>query len=120
MSLAMSLFCFCQTNWDTFALYPLFFWYGLTGSAFVSCFACVKEIYEPRFAGTATGALNIFLFSGGAFYQYVMGVAINSYTPVSSGVYSLATYQATFLIPVVGLIVGIIAIAFFKEEKVTK
>lgn len=111
---------FFSDQLDSVSLYPLFFWYGFSGSAFVSCFACVKEIYEPRFTGTATGALNIFLFSGGAFYQYVMGVAINSYTPVSAGVYSLATYQATFLIPVIGLIVGIIAIAFFREEQVTK
>ena len=36
-------------------LYILFFWYGLSGGAFVCCFACSKEIFEPHFAGTAIG-----------------------------------------------------------------
>ncbi|WP_371362072.1 putative sulfoacetate transporter SauU [Sporomusa rhizae] len=97
-------------------LYALFFWYGVSGGTFVSCFVCAQEIYEPRFAGTAVGALNIFLFSGGAFYQYVMGKVINSYVPLASGVYPLAAYQSAFIIPACGLIVGIIAFAFFKEN----
>lgn len=98
-------------------LYVLFFWYGFSGGTFVSCFVCAQEIYEPRFAGTAVGALNIFLFSGGAFYQYVLGNVINSYVPVATGVYSLAAYQAAFSIPACGLILGIIAFVFFKENR---
>ena len=99
------------------ALYILFFLYGLTGGAFVSCFAGVKEIYSARFAGTAVGALNIFLFSGGAFYQYAMGAVINIYPVVSSGVYSPAAYRTAFMIPACGLLLGIIAFSFFREER---
>jgi sugar phosphate permease len=98
-------------------LYMLFFWYGFSGGTFVSCFVCVQEIYEPRFAGTAVGALNIFLFSGGAFYQYVMGAVINSYVPLAPGIYPLAAYQSAFAIPACGLLSGIIAFAFFKENR---
>lgn len=98
-------------------LYVLFFWYGVSGGTFVSCFVCAQEIYESRFAGTAVGALNIFLFSGGAFYQYAMGAVINSYVPLAPGVYSLAAYQSAFIIPTCGLILGIIAFFFFKENR---
>jgi sugar phosphate permease len=98
------------------SLYILFFWYGLTGGAFVACFACAKETCDPRFAGTAVGSLNIFLFTGGAFYQYVMGVVINRYPVVSPGVYPLPAYRAAFLVCLSGLIVGTIVFAFFKEE----
>ena len=98
------------------ALYLLFLWYGLSGGAFVACFACAKETYEARFAGTAVGSLNIFLFSGGAFYQYVMGSVINLYPTLSPGVYSMAAYKTAFAVPFGGLIVGIMVFAFFKEE----
>jgi len=99
------------------ALYVLFGVYGLTGGSFVSCFACAQEIYETSFGGTAVGALNIFLFSGGAFYQYVMGVVISSYLPSAANIYPLAAYQSAFSIPICGLIIGIIAFSFFKETK---
>lgn len=99
------------------ALYMLFFWYGLSGGTFVSCFACAQEIYESRFAGTAVGVLNIFLFSGGAFYQYVMGKVINLYPPIAQGVYPLAAYKAAFSVPVCGFVLGIIAFYFFEEKR---
>ncbi|SDF02793.1 MFS transporter [Sporomusa acidovorans] len=98
-------------------LYVLFFGYGFSGGSFVSCFVGAQEIYEPRFAGTAVGALNIFLFSGGAFYQYVMGAVINSFVPLAPGVYPLAAYQTAFAIPACGLLIGIIAFIFFKENR---
>lgn len=98
-------------------LYLVFLWYGLSGGAFVSCFACAKETCEPKFAGTAVGALNIFLFTGGAFYQYVMGLVINMYPMLSPGVYSLASYRSAFIVPFCGLFIGILAFAFFREER---
>jgi len=104
-------------NLSTTALYFLFFWYGLSGGTFVSCFACAQEIYESRFAGTAVGALNIFLFSGGAFYQYAMGTVINLYPALSPGVYPLAAYKTAFSVPAIGLIIGIIVFYFFNENR---
>jgi len=100
-------------------LYALFFWYGLSGGGFVSCFACAKETCEPRFAGTAVGSLNIFIFVGGAFYQQVMGIVIQQYPVVKTGVYSLSAYQSAFWVPFGGLIVGFILYSFFKERPIT-
>ena len=97
-------------------LYILFFLYGLLGGTFVSCFACVKEIYDARFAGTANGALVVFVSTGGAFYQYAMAAVINLYPPISPGVYFLDAYKSTLMVPLFGLLVGIITFAFFREE----
>ena len=101
------------------ALYYLFLWYGLSGGFFVSCFACAKETCEPRFAGTAMGSLNIFIFVGGAFYQQVMGIVIGKFPVVKAGVYSTAAYQAAFTVPLVGLILGMILYSFFQERPIT-
>ncbi len=100
-------------------LYFLFFWYGLSGGAFVSNFACAKETAQPRFAGTAVGAVNVFLFSGGAFYQQAMGIVLGKFPAISPGVYSVAAYQAAFWVPFVGLIVAIVLFSFFRERPVT-
>lgn len=107
---------FLTENMNNLALYILFFLYGLLGGTFVSCFACVKEIYDARFAGTANGALVVFVSTGGAFYQYVMAAVINCYPAISPGVYSLVAFKATLMVPLVGLLVGSIAFAFFREE----
>src|SRR5665648_103419 len=54
--------------------------------------------------------------SGGAFYQYIMGTLINLYPRLPSGAYSTAAYQTAFIMPFCGLLLGIVAFAFFKEE----
>lgn len=110
---------FFTEQMSVMALYLLFFWYGLSGGAFVSCFACAKETCEPRFAGTAVGALNIFIFVGGAFYQHLMGSIIGMYPVVKAGVYSPAAYKAAFTVPFVGLIAGAMLFWFFRENPKT-
>lgn len=109
-------FIFFTDQMPELMLYGLFFWYGLSGGPFVSCFACAREMYRAQFVGTAVGALNIFLFGGGAFYQYVMGLVIRWYPLLSPGVYSVAAYRAAFLVPACGLLLGISAFAFFRED----
>ncbi|MCR6544570.1 MFS transporter [Dehalobacterium formicoaceticum] len=108
---------FLAGSLSTTMLYALFFGYGLTGGTFVSCFTCSQEIYEPKFAGTAVGALNMFLFGGGAFYQYVMGAVVGTFEPIAKNVYPVAAYQAAFAVPACGLILGVILFAFFKEGR---
>lgn len=109
---------FFPDNLSITQLYILFLWYGISGGAFVSNFACAKETAEPRFAGTAVGAVNVFLFAGGAFYQQVMGIVLGRYPMVSPGVYTAAAYQAAFTVAFVGLIIGVVVFCFFRERPV--
>jgi sugar phosphate permease len=95
------------------SLKPLFFWYGLSGSAFVVCFAAVKELFPGHLAGAAVGALNIFLFTGGAFYQSAMGAVISQL----AGLDPATLYARIFLLPMTGLALGLFAHAlFFRED----
>lgn len=98
------------------ALYSLFFWYGLTGGAFVSNFACAKETVEPRYAGTAVGAVNVFLFSGGAFFQAIMGLVIGLRPQEAEGVYSIAAHCDALMVAAGGLLLGIALFALFREQ----
>lgn len=103
---------------STAQLYMLFLWYGITGGAFVSNFACAKETVDPRFAGTAIGAVNVFLFSGGAFFQAVMGLVIGRFSALTGGGYSLPAYQAALAVAFAGLLLGTILFCFFKEKPI--
>ena len=96
-------------------LHALFFWYGLTGSAFVACFACAKEIYQTGVAGTAVGAINTFLFLGGAFYQFVIGLIIGRLSDALNPESIMGAYRAGLSVPVIGLVIGLIIFSFFKE-----
>lgn len=98
------------------ALYALFLVYGITGGGFVINYACAKETTSPCYAGTALGAVNIFLFCGGAFFQAVMGIVIGRYPALSEGVYPVEAYQAALLTAAIGLVAGILLFAFFREK----
>ena len=107
----------CMGDLSTTMLYVVFFLYGLTGGTFVNCFVCVKEVFDIRIAGTAMGALNLFVFAGSGVVQNVMGVILGKYAVVSPGVYSVAAYKAAFTFCLAGLIVGTLVFFFFKERK---
>lgn len=102
----------CNDAIGRLGLDALFFWYGLSGSSFVLCFACIKEVYRPGLAGTAVGALNIFLFGGSAFYQAVLG----SLLEMQAGAPASTRFATAFLAPVAGLVIGLFAFLFFKEN----
>jgi len=101
----------------TTQLYITFFLYGLTGGTFVNCFVCAKEAFDVRYAGTAMGALNVFVFAGGAFYQNMIGVVLGWFPVVSANVYPMEAYRAALLASLGGLIIGALIFMCFKEEK---
>ena len=101
-------------------LYALFLWYGITGGFFVSNFACAKETVDSRFAGTAIGAVNVFLFSGAAFFQAILGVVIGRYSRPEERLYPPEAYKATFVVAAVSLAVAAVLFFFFKEGKKTQ
>lgn len=99
------------------SLYFVFFFYGLTGGTFVNCFVCVKEAFDIRLAGTAMGALNVFVFAGSAVIQNIIGFILGMYPVVSPGVYSIDAYRVMLLFCLAGLILGGIVFLFYKEGR---
>ncbi|WP_170145690.1 MFS transporter [Rhodoplanes elegans] len=94
----------------------LFFWYGLSGGAFVVCFAASKELFDSRYAGAAVGAVTMFLQCGGAFYQYVIGVVIAHPDLVGAGGDPAVLYGRAFAVPMVGLALCLVVFSRFRER----
>ncbi|MDR1776650.1 MAG: MFS transporter [Desulfovibrio sp.] len=97
-------------------MYILFLAYGATGSAFVVNYACAKETVEQKYAGTALGSINIFLFLGGAFFQTVMGVVLEAHNMLPGGGYSSQAYSDAFAVAAAGLAAGTFFFVFFREK----
>lgn len=115
--LAYIPFIFLTDQMPHLALYGLFFYFGISGGFFVSCFACAKEIAHPAYSGTAIGTLNMLLAFGAAFYQYALGFVLNSYGRGSDGSYGHDAYRMIFIAAAIGLLIGCISIFKFKEHK---
>ena len=115
--LAYVPFIFFTDQIPSLGLYCLFFYFGISGGFFVSCFACAKEIAHPAYSGTAIGTLNMLLAFGAAFYQYALGIILGSYGRASNGSYGHDAYRMIFIAAAVGLLIGCISIYKFKEHK---
>lgn len=110
---------FFTADLDSRLLSALFLWYGLSGGAFVVCFACAKELYDGRYAGASVGALTIFLHAGGAFYQYVIGVLIGQSPLAGASAVPPSLYSRAFVVPMIGLAIGLVAFSRFREGATT-
>lgn len=93
----------------------LFFYWGLTAGSFVVCFANSKECFPVELAGTSTGAVNLYIFVGGAVHQQVMGLIIQRY-PAVNGIYPAAAYQAAFAFLIAGMALALLLYSTFKEK----
>ncbi|RAI44585.1 MFS transporter [Rhodoplanes roseus] len=106
---------FFTGDMNEWVLGAVFLWYGLSGGAFVVCFAAAKELYDPRYAGAAVGAVTMFLQCGGAFYQYVIGVVVGHPGLVGAGADPVALYSRAFAAPMIGLALGLVLFARFRD-----
>lgn len=106
---------FAFTELSAGSLVILFFLFGVTGGFFVSCFACVKETAENKYAATAIGALNMGIAAGAGFFQYICGVVIGMHEKLN-GTYSSSAYRQAFLICFAALILSGIIMLFYKEK----
>ncbi|NVO15518.1 MAG: MFS transporter [Rhodoplanes sp.] len=107
---------FFTGDMNEWLLGAVFLWYGLSGGAFVVCFAAAKELYDSRYAGAAVGAVTMFLQCGGAFYQYVIGVVVGQPALVGAGSDVVALYSRAFAAPMVGLALGLVLFSRFRES----
>jgi sugar phosphate permease len=65
-------------------------------------------------AGTATGMINLFPFSGGAVFQPVLGYVLEKQGRIE-GAFTLEGYQQAFLVLFACGVIALIASFFFKE-----
>jgi sugar phosphate permease len=92
------------------------FWGGFFASSWIPAYALLKEAVPPQVVATAMGMLNLFFWLGGAFYQQVSGLLLETF-PKEAGHISLGGYQTVFwgCLGSVGL--SVILAACSKEQR---
>ncbi|MBI4797548.1 MAG: MFS transporter [Desulfarculus sp.] len=105
--------------WPTsFSLAGLYAWCLLfslfTSSVVVIAFTTTKELFPVSIAGTATGLVNLFPFSGGAVLQPVVGLILQGQDRVQ-GVASPAGYGTAFTVFLVAAVLALAASFLLKE-----
>lgn len=101
-------------------LYPIFFLMGCSCGAHPLCFALGKENNPIQMSGTTVAATNMFVMTGGAIFQPVVGKLLDLHTLTPNGPDGLPIYTAsdyTFALSVIpiGVAIGIILSFFLKE-----
>lgn len=101
-------------------LYALCLGVGIFSSAVVVIgFTTNKELFPVQMAGTATGIVNLFPFSGGAVFQPLLGFVLEKNSTVE-GTFSLVAYQQAFMVLFIAGVVAFVATLFLKESMVNK
>jgi sugar phosphate permease len=96
-------------------LYIICLGLGIFSSAIVVIgFTTNKELFPVQMAGTATGMINLFPFSGGAVFQPLLGYVLEKQGRVD-GAFTLEGYQQAFLVLFACSVIALIASFFFKE-----
>lgn len=97
--------------------YPLLFVMGFFSGAYVPNYAHIAEGQPHSFIATANGMLNIWYFVGGALFQAVMGMVLDSYGKIGDK-FPVGAYQASFIACIIALGIGAIAMYFTADSKV--
>jgi sugar phosphate permease len=99
----------------------LCFGFGVFASAIaVIGFACARELFPSRIAGTCLGLLNLFPFAGGALLQPLLGYILESHGKIGTA-FTIGGYRRAFLVLFLSALAALIASLFVKEtmEKAT-
>jgi len=96
--------------------YPLLFIMGFFCGSYVPNYAHVSEGQPHSFIATANGMVNIWYFVGGAFFQTIMGRVLDAYGKVG-GKFPVEAYQKAFILCIIALVVGAIAMYFTEDSK---
>ncbi len=99
-------------------LYALFFFFAVFSSAIVVIgFTMNKELFPVQIAGTSTGLVNLFPFTGGAVFQPVLGYILEAHGKTGDA-FTLAGYQSAFLVLFISSLIVFSASLATKETMV--
>lgn len=91
------------------------FWGGFFASTWIPAYAQLKEAVPPQVVATAMGVLNLFFWLGGAFYQQVSGLLLETF-PKHAGHIPVGGYQTLFWICLGSVALSVILAACSKEQ----
>jgi len=92
------------------------FWGGFFASTWIPVYAQLKDAVPPEVVATAMGVLNLFFWLGGAFYQQLSGLLLETF-PKQGGHIVLAGYQTVFYMCLGSVGLSIILALRSKEQR---
>jgi sugar phosphate permease len=94
------------------------FWGGFFASTWIPAYAQLKEAVPPPVVATAMGMLNLFFWLGGAFYQQLSGLLLETF-PKQAGHIPLAGYQTVFCVCLGSVALSVIFAVCSREQRPT-
>lgn len=92
----------------------MWFLFGFLGRSITLGYAAVSQHFPPEYSGRAITAINCLMFLTGFVVQYVMGVIVNHWQPISAGHYPAVAYQTAFAIILILQAVALVWFLIFK------
>lgn len=112
------LFILLVDTLDISFLYVVFFLLGIFASGMVVIgFTAAKELFPTQIAGTSTGMVNLFPFAGGALFQPLIGLILDSSGRLGN-IYSSQAYRISFVGFLLAAIVAFVSVPFMRETHV--
>lgn len=106
---------FFPTAFNLVGLYIWVFLLSLSASAsVVIAFTSTKELFPVSIAGTAVGLVNLFPFLGGAVWQVVVGLVLET-QPKTGEIYTAAAYGRGFLVLFISALIGLAGSLALKD-----
>lgn len=116
-----ALVCWEGGKPPVYALYPLFFLMGFTGTSNVPLFGLAKDLNEPAYSGLAVGVVNVGAFAGAAILQplwgYILDWKRSSIGIMETNFYPLEAYRSLFILCLVFLLICFCLALSIKETK---
>jgi sugar phosphate permease len=97
-------------------LHVAMFWGGFFASTWIPAYAQLKEAVPPQVVATAMGMLNLFFWLGGAFYQQISGLILETF-PKQAGHIPLVGYQTVFWVCLGSVGLSVILALCSKEQR---
>lgn len=95
------------------------FWGGFFASSWIPAYALLKEAVPLQVVATAMGMLNLFFWLGGAFYQQISGLILESF-PEQAGHIPLVGYQTVFWMCLGSVGLSVILAVCSKEQRAAR
>ena len=102
---------------DSYQLITLLVFLGVSYGITCIFLTIPATLFPLEISGSAIASLNIFSFIGGGFFQYLMGIIIDSTHQTGNEFFS---YQIIFLISALGVLVSLASAMLFKERSRTE
>jgi sugar phosphate permease len=101
---------------DSALLWLAMFWGGFFAATWIPCYALLRDSVPPMMIATAMGVLNLFFWLGGAVYQQLCGLVLQTFTD-ASGETPLIAYRVVIWIALASVAASVALIGASRTQR---